>query len=73
MTNRRLHLLAENKGIKRAESWKNHILERTPKCFQRSIHFDSVFDEDKVEAFLKDGILTVVVPMARYHEGKKMD
>lgn len=54
------------RGEKREEREENrkgyHVSERSSGSFYRTFQLPTVVDEDKIEATLKDGVLTVLLP-----------
>lgn len=46
------------------EGYKAHRVERNASTFTRSFTLDADVDADKIEAVLKDGLLTLVMPKA---------
>lgn len=55
------------------EGYKTHRVERGTAAFTRSFTLPSDVDAEKVEASLKDGILTLTLPKAEIAKPKQID
>lgn len=54
------------------EGYKTHRVERNQSTFSRSFTLAADVDADKTEAFLKDGVLTLVLPKAESAKPKQI-
>ncbi|KAK5629988.1 hypothetical protein RRF57_005703 [Xylaria bambusicola] len=62
----------ENAAAANEPKQKYWVYERSVGNFSRSFTFSSRVDHDNVSASLDNGILTVVVPKAKKHEGRRI-
>lgn len=62
----------EKKDVQPASQNKIWVSERTVGEFNRSFNFPGNVDQDGVQASMKNGILSVVVPKATKHKGRKI-
>jgi HSP20 family protein len=68
-----LTIRGEKKQEKESRSTEHHRLERSYGSFQRSITLPASVKHDKIEAFYKDGILTVTLPKAEDAKPRQID
>jgi HSP20 family protein len=68
-----LTLRGETKREENVENARYHWQERWYGQFERSVRLPSQVDASKVEANLKEGILTISVPKAEEIKPKKID
>lgn len=54
------------------EGYKAHRIERDPSSFTRSFTLDADVDADRIEAVLKDGLLTLSMPKAESAKPKQI-
>jgi len=67
-----LTVCGEARQEEKAENTRYHWQERWFGRFERSVRLPSLVDADKVEANLKDGVLTVSIPKAEEVKPKKV-
>ena len=67
-----LTVSGEKETLKKDEEGKFHIVERSFGIFRRSFQLPTNVQEDKIEATVKDGVLTVKVPKMELPRPKKI-
>lgn len=63
----------EKETVKKEPEGKYHIVERTFGMFRRSFQLPANVQDDKIEATMKDGVLTVKVPKMELPKPKKIE
>lgn len=65
-----LTIKAEKKSQSERKDENIHVSERSYGMFERSTRLPSAVDEDKIDATLKDGVLTLVLPKTAEEQAK---
>ena len=65
-----LTIKAEKKSESERKEQEVHVSERSYGLFERSTRLPSAVDEDKIDATLKNGVLTVVLPKTAEEQAK---
>jgi HSP20 family protein len=68
-----LAIAGEKESLKQEGEGKFHIVERTFGSFRRSFQLPANVQENKIEASLKNGVLSVRVPKAELPKPKKIE
>ena len=63
----------EKEALRKEPEGKFHIVERTFGMFRRSFPMPANVQEDKIEATMKDGVLTVKVPKMELPKPRKIE